>query len=242
MFYKSSSTFSYDNFKELLLNEDYDNLIYNCYYCTNQEEIIDFLEKHLSSNNFILNYIYIRNSFQLNKFSDPDIVRKCLSLALRTLFIVIAHINICNEINKKFEILDILVKKLDEKFKSYVTIDIFDFATNIMKKDILNFIDTMSSNISLITPNMTYDKKKLLDLPEPHIICNITAGQWRYPAIKYNKCSPEIDKENSERFVKNYSARCQKYYDAYYYLSEKLKNVRNELQNNNNFNLSKYFL
>lgn len=242
MFYSSVSTFSYDNFRELLQNEDYDKLIYNCYYSSNQEEILNFLEKHLSSNNFIINYIYIRNSFQLGKFKDPDIVRKCLSLAFRTLFIIIAHINICSEINKKFDVLDIYVRKIDEKFKGYVNLDIIDFATNLSKKDILGFIDTMSGNISLISPLIQNDKKKMIDLPEPQIICNISAGQWRYPAMKYTKYSDEIERENSEKFIKNYSERCQKYYNAYQYMSDKLRLVRNDYFADEFFSLSKYFL
>jgi len=242
MFYGKLPTFDYELFKELLKNEDYDTLIYNCYYSPNQEDIILFLEKHLHSNNVILNYIYVRNSFQLGKFSDPDIVRKCLSIAFRTIFIVVSHINICSEINRKFEILDILVKKYDEKFKNIVTLDIFDFAINHSKKDVLQFIDTMSSNISLVSPLIQNDKKKMLDLPEPHFICNVTAGSWRYPAIKYNKCDEETEKINSEKFIKNYSGRCQKYYDAYQYVSDKLKFCRDDFANNKIFNLGKFFL
>lgn len=240
MIYGLVSTFTYENFKELLDNEDYDNLIYNCYYSNNQEDILLYLEKHLSMNNFIINYIYVRNSHKLGKFSDPDIIRKCLTISLRTIFIVIAHITICSEINKKFEVLDILIKKFEEKFVNCLTLDTFDFCVNLTKKDILSFIDTMSSNISI--PNSPiYHSKKLLDLPEPNYICNISAGAWRYPAMKYTKFSEEIEKQNKDKFVKNYSARCQKYYDAYQYVFDKLKLVRNDM-GESGFNLSKYFL
>ena len=242
MFYNYPSTFSFDDFKESLQKEEYDNFIYNCYYSQNQEEILLFLEKYLNHNNFIINYIYIRNSHKLNKFSDPDNVRKCFSLALKTIFILISHINICSEINKKFEVLDVLIKKFDEKFSGFITNEIFEFSINHSKKDILAFIDTMSSNISLISPLIHNDKKKFLDLPEPQIICNISAGSWRYPAIKFNKFIDDIEKENSEKFIKNYSTRCQKYYEAYQYISEKFKLVKNELSNNNILNISKYFL
>lgn len=240
MFYNSIPSFSYENFKESLQNEDYENIINQCYYAPNQEDILLFLEKHLHSNNFIINYIYVRNCHKLGKFKDPDTIRKCLSIAFRTIFIVIAHINICNEINRKFEILDILIKKFEEKFINNVSLDIIDFAINLSKKDILTFIDTMSSNIS-IPNNPIYHTKKPLDLPEPHIILNITAGSWRYPALKYTKPSEENEKINSEKFIKNYSARCQKYYDAYQYIGEKFKLVRNDFENNSDFNLSKYF-
>jgi len=242
MFYSSVSTFSYDDFKEMLQNEDYDKLIYNCYYCTNQEEILGFLERHLNSNNFILNYIYVRNSYQLGKFKDPDVVRKCLSISFRTIFIVVSHINICNEINRKFEVLDILIKKIEEKFKDTITLDVLDFCINLSKKDFLVFIDGMSGNISLVNVPVFQGNKKLLDLPEPQIICNITAGQWRYPAMKYTKFDEETEKSNSEKFIKNYSARCQKYYDAYHYVGEKLKLIRSDFAINHAFNLSKYFL
>ena len=235
-------TFSFDDFRESLQKEDYDNFIYNCYYSINQEEILLFLEKYLNQNNFIVNYIYIRNSHKLNKFSDPDNIRKCFSLALKTIFVIISHINICTEINKKFEVLDILIKKFDEKFSGLITKDILDFSINHSKKDILTLIDTMSSNISLISPLIPNDKKKFLDLPEPQIICNISEGSWRYPAIKYVKFSDDIEKENCDKFIKNYSARCQKYYEAYEYINEKFKLVKNDFSNNNNLNLSKYFL
>ena len=242
MFYNYPSTFSFDDFKESLQKEDYDNFIYNCYFAPNQEEILLFLEKFLNQNNFIINYIYVRNTYKLNKFNDPDIIRKCLSIAIKTIFIVIAHINICSEINKKFDVLDILVKKIDEKFNGYITSDILEFAINHSKKDILSLIDTMSSNIPLTSPNILNDKKKLLDLPEPQIICNISAGSWRYPAIKYNKFTEVMEKENSDKFIKNYSARCQKYYEAYQYVNEKLKLIKNDFSENNKINLSKYFL
>ncbi len=243
MFYNNATTFTYDSFKDLLQNEDYDKLINDCYYSSNQEDILLYLEKNLFLNNFIINYIYVRNSYQLGKFKDPDIIRKCLSISLRTIFIVVAHINICNEINRKFDVLDILIKKIEEKFKNYITIDILDFCINLSKKEILTFIDTMSSNISLPgSPLFNNQHKKMLDLPDPQLICNITAGPWRYPAMKYTKFSDEIEIENSNKFIKNYSARCQKYYDAYQYVGEKLKLVRNDFETNSNFNLCKYFL
>lgn len=243
MFYSGVATFNYDSFKELLQNEDYDKLINDCYYSSNQEDILLYLEKNLYLNNFLINYIYIRNSYQLGKFKDPDNIRKCLSIAFRTIFIVVSHINICSEINKKFEILDILIKKIDEKFKGCVSLDILDFCINISKKDFLSFIDTMSSNISLPQSQIYHNcVKKMIDLPEPQLICNISAGPWRYPAMKYIKFSDDVENENANKFIRNYSARCQKYYDAYQYVSEKLKLLRNDFQTSDVFNLTKYFL
>lgn len=240
MFYGRVTTFTYENFKELLDKEDYNNLIYNCYYCSNQPEILGYLEKHLSHNNFIINYIYIRNSFNMGLFSDPDKLRKCSSLAFKTLFTVVCHINIFSELNKHFEVLDILIKKFDEKFNKFVTIDIFDFALNHSKKEMLNFIDTMSANISSSGTIIT--EKKKIDLPEPYLICNVTQGAWRYPAIKYIDKSDLMNIETNQKFIKNYSGRCQKYYEAYQYTCEKFNLVRNELINTNIFSLSKIFL
>lgn len=237
------TTFTLEKFKELLKDEDYDNLIYNCYYCYNQEEILGFLDKHLHLNNFIVNYVYVRNNFQLGKFNDPDVVRKCLTLALKTIFIVLAHINICVEINRNFEILGILVKKFEEKFKEIVRSDNFNFAMNMSKKDILTFIDTMSSNIALADANIPgHDKKKLLDLPEPYLICNCKAGGWRYPAIKYEMVGDDVNRTNGERFVRNYSGRCQKYYEAYHFFGEKLNMLRKDMEERGVMELSKFFL
>jgi len=237
------TTFTFDNFKELLKNEDYDSLIYNCYYCFNQEEILGYLDRHLNLNNFIINYVYIRNNYQLGKFSDPDILRKCLSLALKTIFIVLAHINICIEINRNFDILSIIVRKFDEKFKDIVKNDILHFAINNSKKEILCLIDTMSGNIALADSNLPgTDKRKMLDLPEPYLICNTVAGAWRYPALKYEKVAADVDKANNERFIKNYSARCQKYYEAYQFFGEKLNLCKTYFMENEVFDLIKIFL
>lgn len=239
MFYGLITNFTYDNFRELLEQKDYDNFIYNCYYCFNQDEILDYLEKTLHTNNFVVNYIYIRNRYQLGHFKDPDVVRKCLSLAFRTIFIVMSHINICNEINKKFDILDVLIRKFEDKFKSYVTADIVEFSINLAKKDFLTFVDQMSSNIT--ANGSPIIGKKNLDLPEPQLICNFIEGAWRYPALKYIKLDENSEKENENKFIKNYSARCQKYYDAYQYTLDKLRKILLEYESNGVFDMVKYF-
>lgn len=241
--FQGLTTFTFEEFRELIKKEDFDKLIYNCYYCHNQEDILLYLEKFINQNNFIINYIYIRNNYQLGKFNDPDVVRKCLSLATKTLFIVLAHINICTEINKYFEILGILTKKFDEKFKDYVKKENLQFAINFSKKEVLQFIDTMSGNISIAENNIPgSDKKKMLDLPEPYLICNVQAGAWRYPAIKYNNMGEEQNNINNGKFIKNYSARCQKYYDAYQYLNDKLNLLKNSFDETEKIEFSKFFV
>ena len=232
MLYGLFTTFGLEDFKKLLAEEKYDNLIYNCYYCYNQEEILGFLEKHLSMNNFILNYIYIRNSHKMGLFRDKDIVRKCLTLAFRTIYIIISQINLCLEINRKFEVLEIIMRKFTEKFTGYIDEELLEFAMNQSKKEILNFIDAMSANIGIDGGAMN---KKYLDFPEPYIIVKISAGPWRYPALKYNE---NEDEKLKEKFVRNYSARCQRYYDAYQYTNEKLKEVFNDFKETGKFNLS----
>ena len=114
MLYGLITTFTLDDFRRLLKEERYDDLIYNCYYCNNQEEILGFLEKHLSMNNFILNYVYIRNSYKLGYFGDKDILRKCFTLALRTIHILAMHISLCEDLNRNFEVFWLILEKFEE--------------------------------------------------------------------------------------------------------------------------------
>ena len=223
MLYGLITTFTLDDFKQLLREERYDDLIYNCYYCNNQEEILGFLEKHLSLNNFILNYVYIRNCYKLGYFSDKEILRKCFTLALRTVHIIAMHINLSEELNRKFEVFGLVLDKFEEKFGDYIDDDVIKFGVEHSKREILNFVDAMSININV--GGSPVSKKKMLDLPEPYIICNITRGSWRYPALKYESKGVEYDRRMNERFVSNYSGRCQRYYDAYRYVNERLKNM-----------------
>lgn len=220
------TTFTNNEFKELLAKEDYNNLIYKCYYSYNQKDILEFLEKHLNINNIIINYIYIRNNHKLGKFNDPDVLRKCATIAIKTIFIIVSHINICIEINKNFPVLQLFLKRFDDKFQGVMTLDIFDFAVNQAKKDILNFIDGMTSNINLVNSPTINEIKKRLDLPEPYIICNINGGGWRYPAITYVERTQEENGNLNSKFISNYSARCQKYYEAYQYASDKFNLIR----------------
>lgn len=237
MLYGLITTFTMDDFKRLLTEEKYAELIYNCYYCNNQDEILKFLEKHLSMNNFILNYVYIRNCHKMGYFSDRDIVKKCFTLALRTVHILAMQINLSNDLNRKFDVLDIILGKFDEKFGAYVDESVIKFGLENSKREMLNFVDAMSINID-VNGSPTDRKKKFLDLPEPYILCNVSKGSWRYPALNYVSKGKEEDRRLNERFVNNYSGRCQRYYDAYRYMNEKLYGLLDDFMCKGRLNLS----
>ena len=86
MFYGYYKNFSYEDFKQYLLDKNYNDLINNCYYSPNKDDIFGYLETHLQLNNFIINYVYVRNHYQYGNFKNKDYVgyaqmsyeKKCL--------------------------------------------------------------------------------------------------------------------------------------------------------------------
>jgi len=224
------TTFTFEDFKRLLHEEKYNELIYNCYYCSNKTDIILFLEKHLHLNNLIINYVYIRNNYKIGNFSNKDILTKCLILAYKTIYIIVCHISLCIDINIHFDILNIILRKFEEKFRGYVDGHIIEYAMNQSNKEMLQFIDAMSQNITYPNENKIY-----LDLPNPELVSNIIEGRWSYPSLYY------IENKRCIKFIKNYSGRCQKYYESYQYVSEKLKKVFDNYLEYKVFEVSKYF-
>ena len=214
MFFGYYKNFSYEDFKQYLLDKKYNDLINGCYYGSNQNDILGYLECNLNMNNFILNYVYIRNQYQNGNFKNKEIVKKCLTLAFKTIYIIFCHMHLCLDINRQFKVLEILLKKFEEKFRGYVDDECMEYALGESNRQILEFIDTMSSNIQYHV-----DKKKYTDLPEPDLICHIVEGSWRYPCLFYQVDMRDI------RFIRNYTGRCQKYYEAFQYVTEKMKKV-----------------
>ena len=72
----------------------------------------------------------------------------------------------------------------------------------------------MSANIQF-----QVDKKKYVDLPDPDLLCHIVEGSWRYPSLYYQVDLRDI------KFIRNYTGRCQKYYEAFQYVSDRIKKV-----------------
>ena len=234
----SYGVLGFEEFFKLIKEERYDILIDKCYYCDNQLEIIGFLERFLSMNSVIINYIYIRNCHKAGMFQTDSVLKRCFAIALRTVYITIMQINVCLEINKSFVFLDILLKKIDEKFGPYMTIELLESGMKLAKKDILNFIDAMTLNINEKSSPSTGDMNKKLDLPEPYILCNIKEGTWRYPAINYEY---GLKEELKSKFINNYGGRCQKYYDAYHYTVDKFNQFQLKFILNNQFKLYDFF-
>jgi hypothetical protein len=224
MFYGYYKNFSYDEFKQNLMDRKYNELINGCYYSPNKDDILGYLENNLHLNNFIINYVYIRNHYQNGNFKNTDIVKKCLVIAFKTIYILFCHIHLCLDINRQFDIIQLILRKFEEKFRGYVDDNCIDFALSESNKEILEFIDKMSGNIQFPS-----DKKKYIDLPDPDLICHIVEGSWRYPALYYQVDMRDI------KFIRNYSGRCQKYYEAFQYVSDRLRKVMD------NFICSKIF-
>jgi len=214
MFFGYYKNFAYEDFKQYLIDKNYNEFINGCYYSSNQEEILKYLEDHLHMNHFIINYVYVRNHYQNGNFKNKDILKKCLLVAFKTIYIVFCHIHLCLDINRQFKVLDIILRKFEEKFRGYVDDECMDYAITESNKQILEFIDAMSANIQYHV-----DKKKCVDLPDPDLICHIVEGIWRYPSLYYQADMRDI------RFIRNYTGRCQKYYEAFTYVTDRMKKV-----------------
>jgi hypothetical protein len=206
--------FAYEDFKQYLIDKNYNELINGCYYSSNQEEILEYLENNLKMNHFIINYVYVRNHYQNGNFKNKDIVKKCLLVAFKTIYIIFCHMHLCLDINREFKVLEIILRKFEEKFRAYVDDECMDYAITESNKQILEFIDNMSSKIQF-----QVDKNKYIDLPEPDLICNIVEGSWRYPCLYYQVNLKDI------KFIRNYTGRCQKYYEAFQYVTDRMKKV-----------------
>ena len=206
--------FAYEGFKQYLLDKKYNELINSCYYSSNQEDIMGYLESHLHLNHFIINYVYVRNHYQNGNFKNKDIVKKCLLIALKTIYILFCHVHLCLDIHRQFNAVEIIIRKFEEKFRGYVDDECMDYALSESNKQILEFVDGMSGNIQF-----QVEKKKYTDLPDPDLICHIVEGSWRYPSLYYQVDLRDI------KFIRNYTGRCQKYYEAFQYVSDRLKKV-----------------
>lgn len=214
MFFRYYKNFTSDEFKQYLLEKKYNELINCCYYSPNQNEILEYLESHLNMNHFIINYVYVRNNYQMGNFKNKDIVKKCLLVALKTIYIIFCHVHLCLDIHREFKVIELIIRKFEEKFRGYVDDECMEYAFAESNKQILEFIDAMSNKIQF-----QVDKKKYIDLPEPDLICHIVEGSWRYPSLYYQVDLRDI------RFIRNYTGHCQKYYEAYQYVSDRMKKV-----------------
>lgn len=230
MFYGYYKNFSYEDFKQYLLDKNYNDLINNCYYSPNKDDIFGYLETHLQLNNFIINYVYVRNHYQYGNFKNKDILKKCLMIALKTIYILFCHVHLCLDIHRQFKVVEIIIRKFEEKFRGYVDDECMDYALAESNKQMLQFIDEMSGHIQY-----QVDKNKFIDLPEPDLICHIVEGSWRYPSLYYQVDMRDI------KFIRNYTGRCQKYYEAFQYVSDRLKKVMDNYICSKQFELVHFF-
>ena len=101
-------------------------------YTSNNNEAYEWALKKCDEGHIPLWYFLVR-SYHISKFDNNryDTIRQAFKMALKSLILSIIHISCCNEINKSFEIVNILSNKYDEKFRGYLT-DQIGFKTALL--------------------------------------------------------------------------------------------------------------
>ena len=153
-------------------------------------------------------------------------------MALKSIIMSMIHISTCIEVNKSFDIVNILTSKYDEKFKDYLTvkifedclIDVYEYFDLKFKKEIQD-IDS-SDPISVF--------------PEPYWSYNCSKGGWGQSAIQCYYNEEEIN-YIKKHFIENYSDACQKRFIAFEQSKEKIKLILDNLKSNDILELEKGF-
>ena len=153
-------------------------------------------------------------------------------MALKSIIMAMIHISTCIEINKSFDIVNILTTKYDEKFKDYLTEKIFEDCLS----EVYEFFDQKFKveiqNIDSSNPKSSF--------PDPYWTYNCSRGGWGQSAIQCYYDENEINyiKKN---FMDNYSEACQKRFIAFEQSKEKIKLILDNLKKNNVLELEKGF-
>ena len=132
------------------------------------------------------------------------------------------------EINKSFDIVNILTAKYDEKFKDYLTVKIFeDYYQKYM-----NILFKFKVKYNIIhTPISSF--------PEPWTY-NCSRGGWGESAIQCYYDEEEI-KYVKKNFIETYSDACQKRFVAFEQSKEKIKLILENFKKNKILELEKGF-
>lgn len=183
-------------------------------YTSNNNEAYEWALKKCDEGHIPLWYFLVR-SYHISKFDNNryDTIRQAFKMALKSLILSIIHISCCNEINKSFEIVNILSNKYDEKFRGYLTDQIFqecltevyEYFDEKFKIDIKNMDSTNPNSIFL----------------DPYWVYNCIMGGWRQSAIQCYYNPNELDYIKS-KFINNYSDCCEKRFEAFEQSKEKL--------------------
>jgi hypothetical protein len=217
---------------QYLKNQNYSNII-KILYNSNSNDAYEWTLKNCEDGHVPLLYFLVR-SYHLTKFDNNryDTIRCAFKMALKSIIMGMIHISTCIEINKSFDIVNILTAKYDEKFRDYLTVKIFEDCLS----EVYEFFDlkfkSEIQNIDSSTPVSSF--------PEPHWTYNCSRGGWGESAIQCYYDEEEINyvKKN---FIETYSDACQKRFIAFEQSKEKIKLILENLKKNNILELEKGF-
>jgi hypothetical protein len=212
--------------------QNYSNIIKTLYHA-NCNDSYEWTLKNCEDGHVPLWYFLVR-SYHLTKFDNNryDTIRCAFKMALKSIIMSMIHISTCIEVNKSFDIVNILTSKYDEKFKDYLTvkifedclIDVYEYFDLKFKKEIQD-IDS-SDPISVF--------------PEPYWSYNCSKGGWGQSAIQCYYNEEEIN-YIKKHFIENYSDACQKRFIAFEQSKEKIKLILDNLKSNDILELEKGF-
>jgi hypothetical protein len=221
-----------ENLNKELDNQNYSNII-KTLYNSNSNDAYEWTLKNCEDGHVPLLYFLVR-SYNLTKFDNNryDTIRCAFKMALKSIIMAMIHISTCIEINKSFDIVNILTTKYDEKFKDYLTEKIFEDCLS----EVYEFFDQKFKveiqNIDSSNPKSSF--------PDPYWTYNCSRGGWGQSAIQCYYDENEINyiKKN---FMDNYSEACQKRFIAFEQSKEKIKLILDNLKKNNVLELEKGF-
>jgi hypothetical protein len=221
-----------ESLKSDLKIQNYANIIKTLYE-SNSNDAYEWTLKNCEDGHVPLLYFLVR-SYHLTKFDNNryDTIRCAFKMALKSLIMAMIHISTCNEVNKSFDIVNILTVKYDEKFKDYLTAKIFEECLPEVYEFFELKFKTEIQNIDNTNPTSSF--------PEPYWTYNCSRGGWGQSAIQcyYNEDEINYIKKN---FIENYSDACQKRFMAFEQSKEKIKIILDNLRDNNVLELEKGF-
>ena len=190
------------------------NIIIKILYSTHEQtKAYNWAKKYCEKGYIPLWYFLIRH-YAINKFDNrEDTVLDAFTMALKSIVMSYLHISRCKEINKSFEISKILCSRFDDKFKGYLTCDIFSNA--------------------IINTKEYYDNIKFEKIPDSKWIRTCKRGGWFEPGLSFT-----LYMEDNINFEYN-KERCD---DAYNQIINRIENVYHYYKDTNDLELSRFIL
>jgi hypothetical protein len=221
-----------EKLNEELKNQNYSYIIQTLYN-SDPNNAYEWALKKCDDGHVPLWYFLVR-SYHLSTFDNNryDTIRQAFKMALKSLILAMIHISCCNEINKSFEIVNILSYKYDEKFSGYLTVQIFEECI----KEVYDYFDEKFKNDIKNIDNTN----PISDFPDPYWVYNCIKGGWRQSAIQCHYNPNELD-YIKKKFISNYSESCEKRFLAYEQSKEKISIILEYFKKNNCLELEKGF-